>query len=93
METTVWPCVRVRWRIFALLFGFGSMVYVPQQTITVAAVQMMPQLGLAQLQVGWLEPALILGYAFSQMPGGIRGQCPGARCHPGRSVVADPSVE
>ena len=71
--------IRVRWRIFAFLFGFGFLAYVQQKTITVAAERMMPELGLTQLQIGWLEQAFVLGYALFQMPGGVFGQRLGAR--------------
>jgi MFS transporter, ACS family, glucarate transporter len=71
--------VRIRWRIFSFLFGFGFVAYVQQKTITVAAERMMPELGLTQLQIGWLEQAFVLGYAIFQMPGGIFGQRLGAR--------------
>ena len=40
---------------------------------------MMPELGLTQLQIGYLEQAFVLGYALFQMPGGIFGQRLGAR--------------
>ncbi len=71
--------LRVRWRIFAFLFAFGFIAYVQQKSITVAAERMMPELGLSQLQIGWLEQAFVLGYAIFQMPGGIFGQRLGAR--------------
>ena len=70
---------RIRWRIFSFLFGFGFLAYVQQKTITVAAERMMPELGLSQLQIGWLEQAFVLGYAIFQMPGGVFGQRVGAR--------------
>jgi ACS family glucarate transporter-like MFS transporter len=70
---------RIRWRIFSFLFGFGLLAYVQQKTITVAAERMMPELGLTQLQIGWLEQAFVVGYAVFQMPGGIFGQRLGAR--------------
>jgi ACS family glucarate transporter-like MFS transporter len=73
------PPTWVRWRIFSFLFGFGFMAYLQQKTITVAAADMMPALGLTQGQIGWLEQAFVLGYAFFQMPGGILGQRWGAR--------------
>ncbi len=73
------PRVPVRWRIFSLLFGFGFLAYVQQKTITVAAERMMPELGLSQLQIGYLEQAFVLGYALFQMPGGVFGQRLGAR--------------
>jgi MFS transporter, ACS family, glucarate transporter len=71
--------VRIRWRIFSFLFGFGFVAYMQQKTITVAAERMMPELGLTQVQIGWLEQAFVLGYAIFQMPGGIVGQRLGAR--------------
>jgi len=71
--------VRVRWRIFAFLFGFGFIAYVQQRSITVAGYQMMPQLHLSQLEIGWLEDALLIGYTVMQFPGGVIGQRLGAR--------------
>jgi ACS family glucarate transporter-like MFS transporter len=73
------PAVRIRWRIFSFLFLFGFVAYMQQKTITVAAARMMPDLGLNQEQIGWLEQAFVLGYAIFQMPGGLFGQRVGAR--------------
>jgi ACS family glucarate transporter-like MFS transporter len=73
------PAVRIRWRIFSFLFLFGFVAYMQQKTITVAAASMMPDLGLTQEQIGWLEQAFVLGYAIFQMPGGLFGQRMGAR--------------
>ena len=39
----------------------------------------MPDLGLSQMQIGWLEWAFVLGYAAFQLPGGVIGQRLGAR--------------
>ncbi len=71
--------VPIRWRIFALLFGIGFIAYVQRESLTIAAVRMMPQLQLTQLQMGWIEQAFVLGYAIFQLPGGILGQRWGAR--------------
>lgn len=71
--------LRVRWRIFLFLFGFGFITYLQQRAITVAGLQMMPQLHLSQAQIGWLEEALLLGYTVLQFPGGVLGQRLGAR--------------
>jgi len=79
MQSPAWPLSRIRWRIFSFLFGFGFMAYVQQKSITVAAERMMPELGLSQLEIGWLEQAFVLGYAIFQMPGGVVGQRLGAR--------------
>ena len=71
--------LRVRWKIFALLFFFGLMAYVQQRGLAVASYQMMPALHLSQMQLGWLESAFLLGYAWLQFPGGVLGQRLGAR--------------
>jgi len=73
------PRVRVRWKIFAFLFGFGFIAYFQQRSFTVAAYQMMPQLGFSQMQIGYLETALLIGYTALQFPGGVIGQRLGAR--------------
>jgi MFS transporter, ACS family, glucarate transporter len=70
---------RVRWRIYAFLFTFGFIAYFQQKGLTVASERIMPELGLSQMQVGWLEWAFVLGYAAFQFPGGVIGQRLGAR--------------
>lgn len=70
---------RIRWRIFSFLFGFGCIAYLQQKSITVAAAQMMPELGLSQMQIGWIQWAFMLGYTCFQLPGGVIGQRLGAR--------------
>jgi ACS family glucarate transporter-like MFS transporter len=71
--------MRVRWKIFALLFAFGLMAYVQQRVLSVASYRMMPELNLSQMQIGWLESAFVLGYTALQFPGGVLGQRLGAR--------------
>jgi sugar phosphate permease len=61
------------------MFGFGFVAYVQQKSITVAAVPIMPELGLTQLQIGWLEQAYTNGYALFMIPAAILGQRFGAR--------------
>jgi len=70
---------RVRWRIYWFLFGFGLIAYFQARSITIAGVQMMPRLGISQMQLGWLETAFIIGYTVLQFPGGLLGQRLGAR--------------
>jgi len=70
---------RIRWLIFAFLFLFTFAAYVQRTAITVAAEPMMPQLGLTQLQIGWLETAFLVSYTALQFPGGLAGQYLGAR--------------
>ncbi len=69
----------MRWKIFLFLFGFGFIAYVQQRSLTVASYRMMPDLGLTQMQIGWLEEALLVGYTAMQFPGGVIGQRLGAR--------------
>ena len=71
--------IRVRWKIFLFLFGFGFVAYVQQRSLTIASYKMMPDLGLTQMQIGWLETALLIGYTAMQFPGGVIGQRLGAR--------------
>jgi ACS family glucarate transporter-like MFS transporter len=73
------PWVRIRWRIFTLLFGFGFLAYFQQKSITVVAAQMMPDLHLSQFQISLIEFGFVLGYGLFQLPGGIFGQRQGAR--------------
>ena len=71
--------IRIRWRIFGFLFGFGFIAYLQQKSITVAAAPMMPDLGFTQLQIGWLEQGFTIGYAVFQIPVGIFAERWGAR--------------
>jgi MFS transporter, ACS family, glucarate transporter len=71
--------VRIRWRVFSMLAGFGVIVYFQQRAVTVAAERIMPELALSQMQLGWLQWAFLLSYGALQFPGGILGQRVGAR--------------
>ncbi len=71
--------LRVRWRIFGLLFALGLLAYAQRTNVTIAAERMMPVLHLTQLQIGWIEQAFVIGYALFQLPGGLIGQRLGAR--------------
>ena len=71
--------LRIRWRIFGLLFTLGLIAYAQRTSVTIAAEQMMPDLKLTQLQIGWIEQAFVIGYALFQLPGGLIGQRLGAR--------------
>jgi ACS family glucarate transporter-like MFS transporter len=62
-----------------LLFGFGLIAYMQQRSLAVAGYRMMPELGLSQIQIGWLESAFLLGSTILQFPGGVLGQRLGAR--------------
>jgi MFS transporter, ACS family, glucarate transporter len=70
---------RVRWSIFAFLFAFAFIAYVQRTGVAIAAERMMPELGLSQVQIGWLLTAFLIGYTGFQLPGGVLGQRWGAR--------------
>jgi ACS family glucarate transporter-like MFS transporter len=69
----------VRWRILALLFAISVITYIDRVNISVTARQMMPALGLTELQMGHIFSAFVLGYALFQIPGGWLGDRWGAR--------------
>lgn len=71
--------MKVRWRVFGLLFTLGLIAYAQRTGVTIAAQRMMPDLHLTQLQIGWIEQAFVIGYALFQLPGGLIGQRFGAR--------------
>lgn len=70
---------RIRWLVFAMLFAFAFTGYVQRTGVSIAAERMMPELGLNQLQVGWLFTAFLLLYSIFQIPGALIGQQWGAR--------------
>ena len=70
---------RVRWRIAALLFAISVVTYIDRVNISVTARQMMPALGLTDLQMGHVFSAFVFGYALCQIPGGWAGDRWGAK--------------
>ncbi|MBS0388622.1 MAG: MFS transporter [Proteobacteria bacterium] len=71
--------LRVRWPILACLFGFAFVAYMQRTSFSVAAAQMMPDLGISQIQLGWLMTIYLVPYTALQLPGGLFGQWIGAR--------------
>lgn len=70
---------RTRWKILALLTLISVITYVDRVNISVAARQMMPALGLTQIEIGYVFSAFVLGYALFQVPGGWLGDRWGTR--------------
>ncbi len=69
----------VRWRVFFIL-ALGSFVaYVLRSDLSIAAPVMMQDLGLSELQWGWVLAAFTTSYAICQFPGGIFGDKVGPR--------------
>jgi ACS family glucarate transporter-like MFS transporter len=73
------PRMRVRWWIFAFVLAFTFVAYPQRLAVSVAAERMMPELGLTQDQIGWLETAFLASYTALQIPTGILGEWIGAR--------------
>ena len=71
--------LRVRTPIFAMLFGFAFTGYIQRSGISVAAERIMPELGLSQIQIGWVMTAFLVTYAVFQIPASLLGQVVGAR--------------
>ena len=71
--------MKVRWTIFLFMCAFAMMAYLQRTSLGVAAQNIMPDLHLSQLQIGWLNAAFATCYALAQLPGGIVGQQYGAR--------------
>ena len=69
----------VRWRILLLLLLISIITYIDRVNISVTARQMMPSLGLTDLQMGQIFSAFVLGYALFQVPGGWMGDRWGPR--------------
>lgn len=63
----------------ALLFCISVVTYIDRVNISVTARQMMPALGLTDVQMGQVFSAFVLGYAIFQIPGGWLGDRWGAR--------------
>jgi len=70
---------RVRWLLFACLLGFAFFAYVQRTSVAIAAERMMPELGLSQVEIGWLLTVFLVSYTVFQLPGGAIGQRWGAR--------------
>jgi sugar phosphate permease len=77
--TLRWPGLRVRWVMLAYLFGFAFIAYMQRTSFSVAAAQMMPELGISQMQLGGLMTGYLIAYTICQLPGGVFGQWFGAR--------------
>ena len=71
--------LRVRWWIYAYMFGFAAMAYVQRTTVSVAAPELSEALQLSKQQLGWLFLAFTAAYAAGQLPGGALGQRFGPR--------------
>lgn len=70
---------KTRWIILGLLLAISVITYIDRVNISVTARQMMPALGLTEVQMGEVFSAFVLGYALGQVPGGWLGDRWGPR--------------
>jgi ACS family glucarate transporter-like MFS transporter len=69
----------IRWKILAILALASFISYVLRTNLSFAAPEMMSDLGLSEIQWGWVLAAFTAGYAIFQLPGGILGDRFGPR--------------
>jgi ACS family glucarate transporter-like MFS transporter len=69
----------VRWRVFVILAMGSFVAYVLRSDVSIAAPVMMKELGLSELEWGWVLAAFTTSYAIFQFPGGIFGDKMGPR--------------
>lgn len=69
----------IRWRILALLVAMSFIAYVLRTNLSFAAPQIMGDLGLDEMQWGYIMAAFTAGYTIFQFPGGLLGDRFGPR--------------
>jgi len=69
----------VRWRILGILVLASFISYTLRYNVSTAAPVMMADLGLTEIQWGWVLAAFMTGYTLFQLPGGMLGDRFGPR--------------
>jgi ACS family glucarate transporter-like MFS transporter len=69
----------VRWRVLGLLVVSSFVSYVLRYNVSTAGPSMMTDLGLSEIQFGYVLAAFTAGYAIFQFPSGLLGVAWGAR--------------
>lgn len=65
--------------MFGCVFAAAFVSYVQRQSLSVVAAQLMPEVGITKVELGWLYAAFLGGYTLFQFPGGLIAQRFGAR--------------
>ena len=79
ITTTSAAATTVRWRILLILALASFISYVLRTNLSFAAPEMMADLGLSEIQWGYILAAFTAGYAIFQFPGGLLGDRFGPR--------------
>lgn len=69
----------VRWRVFILIAMASFVAYVMRTTMSIGAPFMIEDLGITNVQFGWIVSAFLWSYAAMQFPGGVFGDKAGPR--------------
>jgi ACS family glucarate transporter-like MFS transporter len=69
----------IRWKILIILALASFVSYVLRTNLSFAAPEMMQDLGLSEIEWGWVLAAFTAGYALFQIPGGVLGDRFGPR--------------
>ena len=69
----------VRWRVFFIMAMGSFVAYVLRSDLSIAGPVMMKDLGLNEIEWGWVFAAFSTSYAIFQFPGGIFGDKVGPR--------------
>ncbi len=69
----------VRWLVLAILVTASSIAYMLRSSLSIVGETMMHDLGMNEVQLGFVFSAFAAGYAIFQFPGGIFGDRFGAR--------------
>ena len=69
----------IRWRLLGILVSVSFVSYLLRSNVSIAAPAMMADLGLTEIEWGWILAAFTAGYAIFQFPGGILGDRFGPR--------------
>ncbi len=69
----------VRWRLLGVMVFVSFVSYLLRGNLSIAGPSMVADLGLTEIQWGWVMAAFPLGYALFQFPGGCWGDRRGPR--------------
>lgn len=69
----------VRWRIVLMLILASSISYILRYNVSTAGPAMIEDLGISEIQFGWVLAAFTAGYTIFQFPGGLFGMAMGLR--------------
>ena len=68
-----------RWTLAGLMFLISFISYMDRVNLSVATPTIMQELGFSKMDMGLIQTAFFIGYAFMQIPGGIMGEFWGHR--------------